>query len=333
MEEGIDFDLHRMGMICVAVDERTAAKVLESLKPMRRFGYDIPDRLMVGGELHDYEPALSTRVKAGFPIAEHWHVEPTSYTRGVADAIRRDGVEIIEGATIAGFDTRERSVRSVRTSKGEIAGDAFLLAAGSWTRPLAAKLGVRFPMEPGKGYSFFIRPKVVPRHGILFADIHAGATPFGDRLRLAGTMEFSGYNTRVDGRRVQTVLRLARDYLTELETQAPEEPWAGMRPMTADGLPVLDRAAPYENAFIATGYSMLGVTLAPPAGRAMAEFVVSGDRPPFSIRFALTDSRRRCSTAPPGSSRHEAVGRTSSRTSRKPRSDNLGPGLCEASAT
>ena len=174
---------------------------------------------------------------------------------------------------------------------GEFAADAFVLAAGSWTTLLARKLGVEIPMEPGKGYSFLIKPKVMPRHGILFADIHAGASPLGDRLKISGTMEFSGYNLEIDRPRLENVFRLARDYI-ELDAPDYEEPWAGLRPMTVDGLPILDWARPYRNCYLATGYSMLGMTLSQPAGEAMAEMVATGVRPalfePFrSDRFAL----------------------------------------------
>ena len=105
---------------------------------------------------------------------------------------------------------------------------------------LAAKLGARFPMEPGKGYSFFVKPATVPKHGVLFPDIHAGATPFGDLARISGTMEFSGYELTVDRRRIDNVFRLAKDYI-ELERPRYEEPWAGLRPMTVDGLPILEQ--------------------------------------------------------------------------------------------
>jgi len=174
---------------------------------------------------------------------------------------------------------------------GEFAADAFVLAAGSWTTLLARKLGVEIPMEPGKGYSFLVKPKVMPRHGILFADIHAGVTPLGDRLKISGTMEFSGYNLDIDRTRLENVFRLARDYI-ELDEPDYEEPWAGLRPMTVDGLPILDWAGPYRNCYLATGYSMLGMTLSQPAGEAMAGMVATAERPalfePFrSDRFRL----------------------------------------------
>ena len=136
----------------------------------------------------------------------------------------------------------------------------------------------------------------MPKHGILFADIHAGVTPLGDRVRIGGTMEFSGYDLAIDERRISNLYDLARGYV-DLEKPDYEEPWAGLRPMTVDGLPILDWAQPYRNAYLATGYSMLGMTVSAPAGEAMAEMIVTGSRPdvfePFRVdRFPRMIARR-----------------------------------------
>jgi D-amino-acid dehydrogenase len=286
VEDGVEFELYKMGMLCATGDEREARKVLDSLRPMRRLGFALPDELMVGEELHAFEPALSARVKAGFAVDEHWHVRSSSMTEGLAESLRRKGVTMALSTSVVGFDLAPGAVRAVRTASGEWSADAFVLAAGSWTTKLARHLDLSLPMQPGKGYTFMIRPSVMPRHGILFADIHAGATPLGDRLRIGGTMEFSGFDRTVDERRIATIFRLARDYI-ELEHPSYEEPWAGLRPMVADGLPILDRAGRYRNAYLATGYSMLGMTLGPPAGEAMAEMVLTGERPPVFEPFRL----------------------------------------------
>ena len=284
--DGVEFELYKLGMLCATANEREARDVLERLEPMRRLGFEIPNDLVVGDELHALEPALSERVKAGFAIAEHWHVRSSTMTEGLARSLRAKGVTIVESAPVRAFDLVPGRVRAVRTDAGEWQGDAFVLAAGSWTTKLAHLLDLTLPMQPGKGYTFMIRPKVMPRHGILFADIHAGATPFGDRVRIGGTMEFSGFDRSVDTRRISTIFKLARDYI-ELEQPDYEEPWAGLRPMVADGLPILDRAGPYRNAYLATGYSMLGMTVGPPAGQAMAEMVLTGERPAIFEPFRL----------------------------------------------
>ncbi len=291
--DGMDFELHKPGMICATAEPSAARKVLASMEPMRRFGLDLPTDVLAGDELHAVEPALSGRVGAGFYVEGQWHVRAHTFTEALGQAVRRRGAEVVEGIRVEGFDTSDRRIRAVHTNQGEVAGDAFVLAAGSWTAPLARRAGLRIPMQPGKGYTFLLQPTVMPKHGILFADIHAGASPLGDRLRVSGTMEFSGYDLKLDRRRVDNLFRLAREYI-QLEQPTYEGAWAGLRPMVCDGLPILDWAQPYTNAYLATGYSMLGMTLSQPAGKAMAEMIAKGSRPavfePFRVdrfpRFA-----------------------------------------------
>jgi len=295
-EDGMEFELHKTGMICATADAKEAQKVLDGMQPMRAFGFRLPETLLRGDELHALEPALSDRVQAGFEVEQQWHVRANTFTESLARRVRELGAEIVEEAEVHGFDTADGRVSAVRTAQGDFSGEAFLLAAGSWTTPLARKLGIRIPMQPGKGYTFLLQPSVMPKHGILFADIHAGASPLSDRLRISGTMEFSGYNLELDRRRIDNVFKLARDYL-RLEQPAYENAWAGLRPMVVDGLPILDRAGPWRNAYVATGYSMLGMTLSQPAGEAMAGMIVSGERPevfePFRIdRFPRFVVRR-----------------------------------------
>ena len=296
VDDGIRFDLWKLGMVCATAKPEDARKVLRSLDGMRRHGYELPDDILGEDEIRELEPALNDRVKSGFHLAGQWNVKADTLVDGLGAKLREMGVEIVEGAEVIEFDCRDATVRAARTGAGDIAGDQFVLAAGSWTTPLARKLGVPIPMEPGKGYSFLLTPKVMPRHGILFADIHAGVTPLGDRVRIGGTMEFSGYDLAIDQRRITNLFELARGYV-DLEKPEYEEPWAGLRPMTVDGLPILDWAKPYRNAYVATGYSMLGMTVSPPAGEAMAEMITTGQRPtlfePFRIdRFPKWIVRR-----------------------------------------
>jgi D-amino-acid dehydrogenase len=296
VDDGVEFELWKLGMVCATGKPEDARRALRDLEPMRAHGYELPDDVLGEQEIHELEPALNDRITSGFHVAAQWNVKADTLVRALGDKVRTMGVEVLEGAEVTGFARSGASVQAVHTQSGEVSGDSFVLAAGSWTAPLAMALDVRLPMEPGKGYSFLVRPKVMPRHGVLFPDIHAGATPLGDRVRIGGTMEFSGYSISIDERRISNLFQLAREYV-DLETPAYEEPWAGLRPMTVDGLPILDWAQPYRNVFIATGYSMLGMTLSQPAGEAMAEMVLTGVRPalfePFRIdRFPRTFVRR-----------------------------------------
>lgn len=285
--DGVEFELHKLGMLYAAHDAEAARTELRQMAPMRAYGYELPNEVLTGPELHELEPALSPAVAAGFLVDQHWHVRPDSFTTGLADALRRDGVEIIEGAEVFELVRQGRKLTHVRTAAGDLEAGTVVLAAGAWTTPLAHSIGISLPMEAGKGYSFSIRPAVIPSRAILLSDVHVGCTPFGDRVRIGGTMEFSGINNRLDRRRIESIVAGAKRSLGPWLTPEITDEWAGMRPITADGLPILDRAGELENAFIATGYAMQGVTLAPTAGRALAEMIQTGRRPQLLEPFRL----------------------------------------------
>jgi D-amino-acid dehydrogenase len=289
--DGVECELYKRGFICATGREEDARQALRALETMRAQGYALPADILVGEELHALEPALSQRLTAGFLVEEQWHVRANTFVEGLAAVLRRDGVELVERARATGFSTGNGRVHAVRTPAGTYSADAFVLAAGSWTQPLARRLGVRFPMQPGKGYTFLVSPTVLPRHGILYPDIHVGATPLGDRVRISGTMEFSGYRLGIDRRRLDSVFRNVQEYL-DLEQPRYDEAWSGLRPLTPDGLPVLGRARPFENAFVATGYSMLGMTLCQPVGELMAKLITTGEQPSLFEPFRVDRFRR-----------------------------------------
>ena len=300
--DGVEFELHRLGMVFAARETETVRAFVQKLEPMRRLGYGIPQEPLDADAVHELEPGLSSAVTAGVEIGEHWHVRPDTLCHGLAAALVRDGVEIEEGAEVVDFERDGSVVTAVRTVLGLHQAEAVVLAAGAWTPHLCRMLGSRLPIEAGKGYSFSVIPSVMPRHALLLGELHLGCSPLGNGLRIAGTMEFSGVNLRLDRRRIDAMVRGARSMLEPFDGDGRLDAWVGMRPIAPDGLPVIDRLAPYRNVCIATGYSMLGMTLAGPAGNLLAELVVDGRRPaglePFSIaRFSRVAGD--LDTAPP----------------------------------
>jgi D-amino-acid dehydrogenase len=285
--DGVECELYKQGMVFAARSADDARAELRKLAPMREHGYDLPDDIVTDAELHELEPALSETVRAGFQIREHWHVRPDSITAGLADVLRRDGVDIREGAEVVELVQQGNRLTTVRTAAGDVEADIVVLAAGAWTTELARSLGTSLPMEPGKGYSFYARPEVMPSHAILLADVHVGCTPYGDRIRIGGTMEFSGVNTRLDRRRIGAIVTGAKESFVPWKSGEIESEWAGMRPIPADGLPIVDRFGSFENTYVTTGHGMQGMTLAPPSGHALAEMIATGQRPPLLEPFRL----------------------------------------------
>lgn len=299
--DGLAVPVHRRGLLAVGERRDSADRFLQDLRPLRLAGVPTPDRVLDRNEIHALEPGLSKHPTAAVHVQDHWHVEPDRFAVALAALVREANVEILEGAEVRDFDVVNGQVRRVRTAAGVVAAENVVLAAGAWTPPLARMLGLRLPVAAGKGYSFVVEPEVVPEHALLLLEPHVGCSPLGDgRVRIAGTMEFSGINSRLDRRRLNTIAEGAQRLLSPWRGCDLSNAWVGMRPIAPDGLPVIDRLSGSSNVFLATAYSMLGMTLALPAGRALAELVLRDHRPPELEPFALSRfGRARWAGAPP----------------------------------
>jgi D-amino-acid dehydrogenase len=148
--------------------------------------------------------------------------------------------------------------------------------------------GARVPIEAGKGYSLDYAPPPRPIGTPLYLhEARVAVTPFVDSVRLAGTMELSGLNEIIRPGRVAAIARAAAACLRDwpADSSRATTVWTGMRPMTPDGLPVIGLLPGYGNLAIAGGHAMLGVTLAPATGEALAELLTTGQAPSVLAPF------------------------------------------------
>jgi D-amino-acid dehydrogenase len=152
--------------------------------------------------------------------------------------------------------------------------DRYVFATGAWSRRWSEELGCNIPVEPGKGYSVTMsRPATMPRHPMLMPEKHIGVTPFDDGLRIASMMEFAGFDDSIPEFRIRQLQESAHPYLREPVGPSITQKWFGWRPMTWDSLPIIGRLPARDNALVATGHNMLGLTLAPVTGRIVADLV------------------------------------------------------------
>jgi D-amino-acid dehydrogenase len=160
-----------------------------------------------------------------------------------------------------------------------------VVAAGARSGQLLEPLGARIPMTAGKGYSITLDdPRFRLRNAISLGGIKVVCTPFDGGTRFSGTMELSGINERLDRRRLESIRSgVARYFGAALEPGAGVE-WVGMRPLTPDGLPVIGPVRGYADLYLASGHSMLGVTLAPLTGDAVAA-LIDGESVPLLAPF------------------------------------------------
>ena len=274
--EGVAFEMHRSRLLMVSVNESAVDRAHEEFDELARVGYERPERL-TAEEARALEPALSPAVSGGLLYAEERHVRPETLCAGVAAHLATRGVNIRSGGEVSSVERRRDRITAAVTNEGAIEADRFLIAAGAWSGVLARQCGFHLPVQAGKGYSITLEaPAVRVNRPIHFENPEAACTPYNGALRVGGTMEFSGINTRLDPRRVAAIRRAAERYLPGIFDSDAGEEWIGMRPVLPDGLPAIGLAPGFENVYVATGHQMLGITLAPATAHAIADLITEG---------------------------------------------------------
>lgn len=289
--DGLDFEMKTPGVLmvykrCHSFDAARQKLHLEDGRGPR-------GRVLTRDEALAAEPLLNPRACVGAIRYEtDRQVRPDMLIDALVRRLDALGVEIRSrtpcvrvirsGARVVGVETPDEIVR----------GRAYVLAAGIETAGLARQVGLRVPVEGGRGYSFDVRRGDLPvRTPVYVYDGRLALTPFDDFTRVVGMMELGARRPTVRPGGVRTMNRVGRESFREWPGQS-RTPWAGIRPMTPDGLPVIGSVPGLENLCIAGGHGMLGVTLSLRTGDAIAEIIRTGDntdpilRPFTPARFA-----------------------------------------------
>jgi D-amino-acid dehydrogenase len=167
-----------------------------------------------------------------------------------------------------------------------------VLAAGSWSGIMASKLGITLPMQAGKGYSFTVEDvKKNVRIPTIFLEERVAVTPMGNSLRFGGTMEITGIDHSINMNRVKGIVNSIPNYYPDMKVTMPKKDvvWHGLRPCSPDGLPYIGRSTKISNLIMATGHSMMGLSLGPGTGKLVSELV---DRISTSIKMSAFSPER-----------------------------------------
>ncbi|MBN2125568.1 MAG: FAD-dependent oxidoreductase [Deltaproteobacteria bacterium] len=287
-DEHLDCEYDQRGVLMAFTDPEILAGYAATNRLLAPFGRAgaFYDRRAV----HNLEPALGERVCGGWYHPSDGHLRPERFMESWCRAARARGVVITEHHQLERFEGRNASVRAVRTRQGgRFTADRFVLAAGTGSPAIARQLGIRIPVQPGKGYSITMaRPAVCPAIPCYLYECNVVVTPWQSGYRLGGTMEFSGFDDTLNERRLATIERSAAGYLKTPLGRPVTERWAGHRPMSVDDLPIIDRMPHIHNLYVATGHGMLGISMATGTGRLIADMLLGQTPPidprPFSIR-------------------------------------------------
>jgi D-amino-acid dehydrogenase len=272
--------IQRSGLLIVYRSEAGFAADAEGYRLRAENGVKIDE--LSRDELRQIEPTLSPDYTRARFISENGYVRnPLRLSRALAESLVANGGEI-RRERAEGFAFAEGKVEAVLTTGGRIPAAAVVLAAGAHSKPLAARLGEKVPLDTERGYHAMIKsPEVAPRLPIMDAEAKVVATPMEEGLRMAGTVEFAGLEAPPDWRRARILLRHGQAMFPGLPRSVAEDRvalWMGFRPSMPDSLPVIGPARRYPNAFLAFGHGHVGLIGAPMTGRAIADLVAG--RPP-----------------------------------------------------
>jgi len=280
----LDFGWHERGLLMLYKTPAAEHDMAEEADVANRAGVEA--RILTGQQVQDLEPDARVTVRGGILYPGDAHLDPGRLVHALITYLRRRGVEIHDQTTVTGLVRERGRVTMVQTNTGDFPVDELVVAGGAWSSSLARKLALRLPLQGGKGYSFMLAGESTPgvtdniRVPAIMLEARATATPIGNDLRFAGTLEVAGTDLSVNMNRVRGIVQSINQYYPDIRVDMPrvEAVWSGLRPCSPDGLPYIGRVPQAENVIVATGHGMMGLSLGPATGKLVAD-AIAGNIP------------------------------------------------------
>jgi D-amino-acid dehydrogenase len=284
-ETGIRYDERSQGTLQLFRTQKQLDGVAKDIEILRQHG--VPFQLLDQAGYLQHEPALK-EVKDKFVGALRLPGDETGdcflFTQRLAEMARALGVKFEFGVNIQQIQHAGDAVTGVLTDHGRMTADRYLLALGSYSPQLARPLGIGLPIYPVKGFSITVPisdAAHAPESTIMDETHKVAVTRLGDRIRVGGTAQLSGFNLELERERRETLEFVVNDLFPRGGDVARAEFWTGLRPMTPDGTPILGGCR-FGNLLLGTGHGTLGWTMAAGTGRVIAD-LVSGKAPQIDM--------------------------------------------------
>ncbi len=285
-----DFGLVRRGLLMLCKTAKGLAEEVEVAEAAQQIG--LKAKVLDAAGAAALDPAITMDVAGAVWFPQDCHLDPMRFMASMRSRILAAGGKIESGVTIDRLETGNGKIIAVSAGGRRFEGGKFVIAGGSWSAGLLGTVGLKLPLQAGKGYSLTLpTPPELPRLCSIFAEAKVAITPMGSALRFGGTMEVGGLDLTINPARVHGIIKSVHDYFPRFSERDFEgiAPWVGLRPVSPDGVPYLGQVDGLPNLIAATGHAMMGLSLGPVSGRLVAD-LLAGDTP-FRPLDALAPGR------------------------------------------
>ena len=285
----MDFGLVQKGLLMLCRTDHALEE--EAATAARAVALGVPAEVLSAGQTAALDPSVNMSVAGSVYFPKDCHLSPNRFMSSLMGACLGMGVKFMAETECTGWRREGTRLAALLTSNGEVRGDQFVLAGGSWSGETIRSLGLRLPMQAGKGYSVTLsQPPQLPEICSILTEARVAVTPMGSSLRVGGTMELGGLHLQINPRRVQGIIKSVPSYFPNFKVEdfAGLEPWVGLRPCPPDGVPYLGRTKAADNLILATGHSMMGLSLGPVTGRIVSQ-LLAGEASGHDLRLLSPD--------------------------------------------
>lgn len=269
-----DFGYHERGLLMLYQTKETEHEESETARIANDHG--IQAHILSSEEVQHLEPDVKVNVRGGVYFPGDAHITPQALVTQLIRFLKDHGVQFLTNTIVKDFTVENQKIKKIVTDRGEHPYDEVVLATGSWSGEVAARLKISLPMQAGKGYSFTLQnvEKNI-RIPSIFLEARVAVTPMGTTLRFGGTMEITGVDHTISMNRVKGIVDSIPRYYPEMKVAMPKqtEIWHGLRPCSPDGLPYIGRSSRIKNLIFATGHAMMGLSLGPGTGKIVADLI------------------------------------------------------------
>ena len=285
-ETGIDIELETTGTLYLGFTEHDAHELRERYRWQTAAGFAV--EMLTSEEARTLEPNIGSDVRLALKFPFDTQVENRRLVTALSVSNQQTGVRLVTDTTVSSLIIRHGKVVGLETTRGGIATEKVVIAAGAWVSTLGDpdKALPDIGIEPVRGQMLcFDANPPVARH-VIYSP-RGYVVPRRDGRLLAGsTTEFAGFDRRVTAAGIQSITNAALEICPALSRLALADSWAGLRPRAADGLPVLGACAEIAGVFYATGHYRNGILLAPLTGEILAAAITANAFDPALERFS-----------------------------------------------